>query len=211
MKFFLFISLVFIPLLICPVISFADKLPGMIGSDTVSKWEPVFGAGFQKGLYRTSLDISKNHLTGYIFIKKTPDSTYRILFSNDFGMQIFDFEFSENNFIVHFSFPSLDRKSLLKLLNSDFRIILFSNYGLEKIKPVKSDNKEELAFKVKSKIGKWKYRISGSSRKILSIRNTVKGFSKTVIDLNYSSEVVTGISISNPLIKLFIRMTQISQ
>lgn len=211
MRYFLFVSLLFISLLISPVTSRA--LPGIdvVAPDSARNWDPVFGNDFQKGLFRTTLDISKNHLTGFIFIKKTSDSSYRILFSNDFGMQIFDFEFLENEFIVHYCFPSMDRKSLLKLLDNDFRILLFPNQEIKNITQNKSENKEEQSFKVKARTGKWTYRISSSSRKILSIRSIGKFISKTRIDLIHSADTVTGISISNPLIKLSINLSQISR
>ena len=126
-------------------------------------------------------------------------------------MQIFDFEFLEKEFIVHNCFPSLDRKSLIKLLENDFRILFFSNHGIKKITQERSEAIEEQSFKIKAKSGKWIYRISAASRKILSIRSTGKIFSKTRIELGHSSELVTGISISNPLIKLHISMSQISR
>ena len=211
MRIFLFVNLIFITLLIRPVT--VSALPGkdIIAVDTTRNWDPIFGNDFQKGLFRTTLDISKNHLTGFIFIKKTSDTSYRVLFSNDFGMQIFDFEFSENEFIVHYCFPSLDRKSLLKILETDFRILLFPDQGIKKITQDKTENKEEVSFKIKAKTGKWTYRISSASRKILSIRSIGKFISKTRIDLIHSVDLVTGISISNPLIKLSINLSQISR
>jgi len=196
MKFFLFVNLIFILLLSKPVASLALPDRNVVASDTIRNWDQVFGKDFQKALYRTTIDISKHHLTGFIFIKKTSDTSYRILFSNDFGMQIFDFEFLENKFIVHFCFPSLDRKSLLKLLDTDFRILLFTNYGIKKITKDRSETKEELSFKIKAKTGKWNYRISASTGKILSIGSIGKFFSKTRIDLGHSDDMVTGMSIS---------------
>lgn len=210
MKFFLFAKLIFILLLIMPVTSPALPRGVIVASDTIKNWDPVFGNDFQKSLYRATMDISKHHLSGFIFIKKNSDTSYRILFSNEFGMQIFDFEFLENEFIVHYCFPSLDQKSLLKLLDNDFRILLFSNLGIKKITEHKSGNKEYLSYKIKSKTGKWIYRTSCESRKILSIWSIGKTFSKTRIDLGHSDELVTGISISNPLIRLHISMTRIS-
>jgi hypothetical protein len=211
MRIFLFANLIFFALLTRPLTSLA--LPGgvMNACDTIKNWDPVFGTDFQKGLYRATFDISKHHLTGFIFIKKTSDTTYRILFSNEFGMKFFDFEFLENEFIVHYCFPSLDRKSLLKLLDNDFRIIIFPNQSINKITQDRSKNKEELSYKIKAKTGKWNYRISTASRKILSIRSIGKYFSKTRISLIHSIDMVTGINISNPMIQLRIRMSQISQ
>jgi hypothetical protein len=211
MRIFLFVNLLFITLLARPVGSFAIQNNTIIFSDTITKWDPAFGDAFQKSLFRVTFDISDNHLTGFIFIKKISDTSYRILFSNDFGMQIFDFEFLENEFIIHYCFPSMNRKSLLKLLENDFRILLFSDYGIKKIIPRKSDYKEDLTYKIKTKTGKWKFRISGTTRKILSVQSVGKFISKTRIELDHSIDSITGINISNPLIKLHISMTRISR
>ena len=210
MRIFLYVNLIFISLLISPVTSVASQGRGLTAHDT-ARWDPVFGNDFQKGLFRTTLDISKNHLTGFIFIKKTSDTSYRIIFSNDFGMQIFDFEYFENKFVVHYCFPSLDRKSLLKLLNNDFSILLFPDQGIKKITQDRSKKNEERSYKVKAETGKWTYRISSASGKIISIKSIGKFVSKTRIDLIHSVDRVTGINISNPLIKLIINMSQISR
>jgi hypothetical protein len=86
MRIFLFASIIFITLLIMPFTSLALRDDAIMAADTVKNWDPVFGDDFKKGLYRTTFDIKKHHLTGYIFIKKLSDTSYRILFSNDFGM-----------------------------------------------------------------------------------------------------------------------------
>jgi hypothetical protein len=211
MRIFLFVNLLLFTLLVGPVDSFGIRNETIILTDTITKWEPVFGDAFQKGLFRATLEISDNHLTGFIFIKKISDTSYRILFSNDFGMQIFDFEFLEDEFIVHYCFPSMNRKSLINLLENDFRILLFSNTGIKKITPRESDFKEDLTYKIRSKTGKWIFRTSETSRQILSIRSVGKFISKTRIDLGHSDELVTEITISNPLIKLHISMTRISR
>jgi hypothetical protein len=211
MRIFLFVSLLLIIFLLSSVNSFAEKGEFIKSSDTVKKWEPVFGDDFQKALYRTTLDISKHHLTGFIFIKKTSDTSYRILFSNELGMKFFDLEFRNKEFIVHFCFPSLDRKSLLKLLDNDFRIIFFPNYSIKKITPATTETKEEITFKIKSEHRKWLYHISTSSHKILFIGSISNIVSKTKINLVYSDGVVSGINISNPFIKLNISMNLISR
>jgi hypothetical protein len=210
MRIFLFVNVTFICLLITPVFTIASTGEKINASDTIKVWDPVFGNDFKKSLYRTTLDISKNHLTGFIFIKKVSDTSFRIIFSNDFGMQIFDFEFSAKEFIVQYCFPSLDRKSLLKLLDNDFRILLFSNTGIKKITPKESDYGEDLTYKIRSKTGKWIYRTHGATQKIISLRSAGRFFSKTRIDLHHSDESVTGITISNPTIKLRIEMKHIS-
>jgi hypothetical protein len=211
MRIFLFINLIFIVSLTGPVHSHALRDGTIMAPDTIRNWDPVFGNDFRKGLYKATLDISRHHLAGFIFIKKVSDTSYRILFSNEFGMQIFDFEFLENEFIVHYCFPSMDRKSLLEIMETDFRILLFSNIGVKKITQVESDYKEDLTYKIKSNTGKWTFRISGASRKVISIRSVGRFISKTRIELGQSGDSIGKINISNPLIKLRINLSPISR
>lgn len=211
MRIFLFANLLLIIFQLSSVNSIAEKGLVNTASDTVKSWDPVFKDDFHKALYRTTLDISKHHLTGFIFIKKISDTSYRILFSNELGMKFFDLEFRNREFIVHYCFPSLDRKSLLKLLENDFSILFFPNQGIKKVTTASPKTKEEISFKIKSERGKWLYQISTSSRKIFFIGSINKFFSRTRIDLGYSDGIATGINISNPLIKLSISMNLISR
>jgi len=210
MRIFLCINFLLILVFIKPVHSFTGRNEIKTPTDTIEQWKPVFDTSFQKGLFRTTMDIRKNHLTGFIFIKKVSDTSYRILFSNEIGMKFFDLEFRQGEFIVHYCFPSMDRKSLLKLLDSDFRILFFSNNGIKKISLVKTEKKNETIFKIKSEQGKWNYQISTPTGKIFFIGSIKRFISKTIIKLDYSDGITTGINISNPMIKLNISMNLIS-
>ncbi len=207
----MFVNLLFIIFLAKPVNSIAGQSEFIESSDTIKKWDPIFGEDFQKGLFRTTMDISKTHLTGFIFIKKISDTSYRILFSNELGMKFFDLEFRDKEFIVHYCFPSLNRKSLLKLLDNDFRILFFPNHRIKKITHATMEMKEEMTFKIKSERGKWLYHVSTSSGKIIFIGSINKIFSRTRINFGYSDGITTGINISNPMIKLSISMNLISR
>jgi hypothetical protein len=179
--------------------------------DTIHQWRPLFDSSFQKGLFRTSMDIRKNHLTGYLFIKKVTDTSYRVLFSNEIGMTFFDIEFLPRQFIVHSCFPSLNRKSLLNLLENDFRILFFMNDGIKKITPVKSKEENRKIYKITKESGKWRYKVSDPSGSVLFIGSVKKLISKTRIETDPSETTVNSLSISNPVIKLNITMKLISR
>jgi hypothetical protein len=165
-------------------------------------WKALYGKDFGKSLYRATLDISKNHLAGYLFIKKTSDSSYRILFNNDFGMQFLDLEFSGRDFIVHYVFPSMDKKSLMKLLETDFRMLIFPNDDIGKLMKQEKSGTGKEAYIVKMKSGKWLYEVSSESKEILSIASKGKMVSKTLLELDSNRGLQRTIRISNPFIKL---------
>ena len=57
---------------------------------SLQQFKPVFASA----LYKADIDVIGNHLSGLLLIKKMPDSTTRMVFSNEIGFKFFDFEFS---------------------------------------------------------------------------------------------------------------------
>ncbi len=53
-----------------------------------------FKLNFTKALYNTKVDVVGKHLSGLLLIKLMPDSSTRLVFSNEMGFKYFDFEFS---------------------------------------------------------------------------------------------------------------------
>jgi hypothetical protein len=101
----------------------------------------LFGSAFEKGLFKASIDIRDNHLSGLLFIKKIQDSAellpgkdspvhvpayHRIVFCNEMGMTFFDLGIGHEGHDVIFCFEPLNRKGLLNVLETAFRILLAS-------------------------------------------------------------------------------------
>lgn len=210
MRNFLFVSLLVLSASVLPVSVHPEKTGTVLSQDTALKWRPVFDTGFRKGLYRVGMDIGKNHLSGFIFIKKVTDTSYRIIFNNEIGMNIFDFEFLPGEFIVHSCFPSMDRKSLLKMLENDFRVLFFTGQGIKKTVPLKPGTKNERRYRISSETGRWLYHVSDPSNTILFIGSVRKFISKTLIHIDNSEGAATGLIISNPMIRLSITLKLIS-
>lgn len=93
--------------------------------DISTPWKSPFYGSFEKALFKTTLDIRKNHLSGYTMIKKTEDSTYHIIFSNEMGMTIFDFEINPGNFKVNYLFEPMNKKVLIRIFERDFSHLIF--------------------------------------------------------------------------------------
>jgi hypothetical protein len=90
--------------------------------------------------YKATLDIKKHHLTGLLIVKRmdslatpplAPPQTgrggdfkiYRIVFANEIGMTFFDLELKSDSFRVISCFESLDKKALMKIFETDFRLL----------------------------------------------------------------------------------------
>ncbi len=103
-------------------------------------------------LYKATLDIRKHHLKGMLMIKpipvqntpaptppgeqNTPPPTspqkgrgevtargYRFTFMNEIGMTFFDLKITEDSLIVISCYEAFSKKALLKILETDFRIL----------------------------------------------------------------------------------------
>ncbi len=86
-------------------------------------------------LFKASLDIKKHHLSGLLIIKRMdssgdegkPDSAihpvFRIVFSNEIGMTFFDLELKSDSFKVISCFESLNKSALMKIFETDFRLL----------------------------------------------------------------------------------------
>ncbi|MFH1159907.1 MAG: hypothetical protein V1733_03045 [bacterium] len=96
---------------------------------------------FQKALFKASMDIRDYHLTGLVFMKKILDTrygirdtgygmrdlgscVYRVVFSNELGMTFFDFEISADSMQVIYCFEPMNKKPMLKILGTNFRLLL---------------------------------------------------------------------------------------
>ena len=98
------------------------KMQAVTGSvSSLQKFRPAFTVA----LYKTKVDVVGNHLSGLLLIKKMPDSSTRLVFSNEIGFTFFDFEFNpDGNFIVHAVIKQMNKKPVLITLQKDFELIL---------------------------------------------------------------------------------------
>ena len=98
--------------------------PATAGAFNLAKFKPAVTVA----LYNTSVDVVGNHLSGLLLIKRMPDSSIRMVFSNEMGFKYFDFEFSPNgNFKVHSVIRQMNKRPVLKTLRKDFELILMEH------------------------------------------------------------------------------------
>lgn len=89
----------------------------------IEKFRPAFTVA----LYNTTVDVVGNHLSGLLLIKKMPDSSTRMVFSNEMGFTFFDFEFAANgSFKVYSIIKKMNKRSVIKTLRHDFELVLMN-------------------------------------------------------------------------------------
>lgn len=89
----------------------------------IQKFKPTI----QRALFQTSVDVVGNHLSGVLVIKQMPDSSARIVFTNEVGYTFFDFEFAKDGaFTVHSIISKMDKEAVKKTLRKDFELVLMN-------------------------------------------------------------------------------------
>jgi hypothetical protein len=100
--------------------------------------------------YDASVDVMGKHLSGLLLIKNMPDSSIRVVFTNEAGVTFFDFGFiREGDFKVYHVVKQLDKKAAIQTLRNDFALILCLPFKNRPYERLVAD--EEIYFRVKQK------------------------------------------------------------
>jgi hypothetical protein len=76
-------------------------------------------------LYTAGIDVVGNHISGLLFLKHMPDSSWRVVFTNEAGVTFLDMGISPDGTSKVFSVvKQLNRKAVLTTLRKDFELIL---------------------------------------------------------------------------------------
>ncbi len=117
--------------------------PANGNASDLEKFRPQFSVA----LYNTTVDVLDNHLSGLLLIKKMPDSSIRMVFSNEIGFKFFDFEFSATDgFKVYSIIKKMNKKAVIKTLQKDFELILMNQLDAATVKIRKDENLKYYTF-----------------------------------------------------------------
>ena len=93
---FLLLSSCFLFLAGCSSV-YKNLQPATGDVNAIRKFKP----DFKVALYNTEVNVTSHHLSGLLLVKTLPDSSIRMVFTNEMGFKFFDFEFRPNgNFKV---------------------------------------------------------------------------------------------------------------
>jgi hypothetical protein len=88
---------------------------------------------FNHVVYKTSVDVIGKHFSGLLVVKQMPDSSERVVFTNEMGFSFFDFGFPlDSGFKVYLIVPQMNKKGLIQTLRKDFELLLFRNMDSNK-------------------------------------------------------------------------------
>src|SRR6185369_7920767 len=75
--------------------------------------------------YNADVDVVGRHISGLLLVKHMPDSSYRVVFTNEAGVTFFDFGFLTNgDFKVYNAIHQLNKKAVIQTLRKDFELVL---------------------------------------------------------------------------------------
>ena len=87
----------------------------------IQKFKPSFNVA----LYKTEVNVTGKYLSGLLMMKQMPDSSLRMVFSNEMGFKFFDFAFlPDGSFKVFSIIKQMDKKAVKTTLRKDFELVL---------------------------------------------------------------------------------------
>lgn len=126
MRYLLFISSIFFSSCASQYKSLQDASGDI---NCLQKFKPVFVSA----LYNTQVNVVGKHLSGLLLIKTMPDSSIRMVFSNEMGFKFFDFGFAANGHFTVFSIiKQMNKKAVIKTLRKDFELVMMRHLDLAK-------------------------------------------------------------------------------
>ncbi len=173
----------------------------------LQKFKPVFATA----LYKTQVDVVGNHLSGLLLIKKMPDSSIRMVFSNEIGFKFFDFEFSaDGNFKVYSIIKQMNKRSVLKTLRKDLELVMMERLDSTAVSVRTNDG---LKYYIFPQTKGYNYYITDSvANKLVRMERASK--KKTVVEAimqNYINGVPDTIGISHKTFNFTIGLKRIER
>jgi hypothetical protein len=95
-------------------------------SPAIASPQPLFGDNFNSFLFKTNLRVYGKDFSGLLVTKQLSPGDYRVIFTTELGLKLFDFEFRDTSFTLHYCVPSFNRPKLLALIQNDIAVLLMN-------------------------------------------------------------------------------------
>jgi hypothetical protein len=166
---------------------------------------PIFKDSFQSFLFKTNMSLYSRDFSGLLITKQIEPKDYRVVFTTELGMKLFDFEFKDTAFTLHYCTSQFNRPIILKTIRKDIEILLMND--LNKIEVLA--DKQDLYTVYRTNIDKNYnyYFVENASKNLVKIEHAVKKKKKIVYTLdNYLDNFPNHILIRHTDIKLKIEL-----
>jgi len=109
-------------LLVSCASGYKSRKPVPLDQACIEKIQPP---GITTSWYTTYVDVVGRHISGLLLIKQMPDSSKRIVFTNEAGVTFLDFRFAANGtFEVKQVIKQLNKKPVILTFRKDFELML---------------------------------------------------------------------------------------
>ncbi|MGZ4048892.1 MAG: hypothetical protein ACXVNN_05970 [Bacteroidia bacterium] len=132
---------------------------------------------------------------------------YRVIFTTELGMKLFDFEFKDTAFTLHYCVPQFNKPKLLKTIQEDIQILLMNDIQNKKFDELTEPKDSCLVYRLKEDKMYNYYFMNKDSSKLTKIEHSTKRLKKVIFTLNnYENNFPTNIMIKHCNIKLKIEL-----
>lgn len=168
---------------------------------------PIFDNNFNSFLFKTNIRVYGKEFSGLLVTKQLQQNDYRVVFTTELGMKLFDFEFKDTSFTLHHCVPQFNRPALLRTIQKDIQILLMSSVKQNKLNVLEDKKHQYVVFKTKDEGLFDYYFVEKKSKKITRIEHSKKRIKKTTFTLsNYDGQVPGMVLIKHHDIKLQIEL-----
>jgi len=122
-------------------------------------------------LFKAGISVYNKYYTGLIVLKQTDSITSHLVFITELGMKMFDFRIQNNQLKLMHVFEPLNKPKIVKLLESDLKLILLQNLF----------NKEAKVFEEKKGVNSMYQITTGKLKNYYFINTNAKTVDKIIV------------------------------
>ncbi len=203
---YLLLSSLLLLIISCAKSPYRNLQSGSANSECLEKFKP----NFSSVLYTTQVNVVGKHLSGLLLLKKMPDSTIRVVFTNEMGVTFFDFEYSTTGFKVKYCIKQLNRKAAIRQLRKVIGLVIMNDIHIPLAKPMCSET--ESYYKFQSGKEEIYYITDQNCTHLGRIENASKKRKKNVVILSdYKNGMADSIYIENQSFEFNINLKQLTR
>jgi len=167
----------------------------------------IFGDNFNSFLFKTNIRVYGKDFSGLLVTKQMAPQDYRVIFTTELGMKLFDFEFKDTAFTLHYCVPQFNRPKLLNTIREDIRILLMNDLKEKQAEQLTDAKGQYDVFRVsEGKMYNYYFKEKGTDQ-LVKIEHSKKHVKKIIFTLNnYENGFPANILIRHYNIKLKIEL-----
>ena len=169
--------------------------------------KPIFGDNFNSFLFKTNLAVYGKDFSGLLVTKQMSPQDYRVIFTTELGMKLFDFEFKDTAFTLHYCVPQFNKPKLLKVIQKDIETLLMNGIKDKKFDYFFDSKDTCIVSRLNEDSFQNYYFVEKDSQHLVKIEHAKKRRKKTTFTLsNYQNDFPGNILIQHHNIKLKIEL-----